>query len=203
MNSALALSTLISTARSYAGCSARTDPDRFGRIVAPNGPAWARSFFCRVMDPGDPESSCTVFACGTLAVALALAGRSELQEPLDATGATGAWKRAVALAKVHNAYRSPEDASPGLRPGCIVHLESTRRHWIVLLEDRGYGVWTVVAGGDLDAGYQRITETQHEIRGGNYDRASLLPVADWIDTQALFEALLPAVESDPPDAAVG
>jgi hypothetical protein len=192
---------LVTLAHCLDGLTARSDPDKYGRACAPNGPPSARVFFCVLNVAGGANSPCEAVAVGALTVVLGEAGCTELQEPFDVTGATGQWHRATTLGDLHGAHHSPENPGAGLRPGCIVHVEGVSgRHWILLFEDLGLGKWRALEG-TLLGGIGTIRIVDVDIPGGVFDRTSQKPVKDWIDTGELFESLLGA-EEDPSDSNV-
>lgn len=207
MNSAAALTSFIADVCSYAGLSARTDPVAFGRVVAPHGPPSAVAFLCSPMTPGDPESSCEVFAIGACSICCEKCGIDAFQAPLDATGATGEWVRARGDAMKRGALRTPKDPGAGLREGCVLHAEDDHsRHWMIVVKNDGFGRWRVVAGGALDGLYQSITESvitiQESSAHGLYWSPELRKcVVEWIDMQAILELELGA-ETEPDDAPV-
>lgn len=199
MTPAEALPAYIAFVRSYDGCTALSDPQRFGEACAPNGPDSARAFFLEATHSDARESSCIVVGCGIATLFLRSLGLSLLTEPLD--NAAGAWGRFTALAKAHGALRSPEDPGPGLRVGCVVLVEgATGRHEYTIVEhiDESF-VWVSIDGGGNDRGHQAIhCVPKRVITGSYYDQTSAKPVSAWIDMQALLEALL----AEPADAPV-
>jgi len=184
-------------ARSLDGVTALSDPERFGRTVAPNGPPAARAYMLQVNVDKGANSPCETVAVGVVETVLGEAGRSELQEPL--TGATLEWAHATKCADAHRALHSPESKGQGLRPRCALHVEGgSGRHWMLLLDDLGLGRWRILEG-TLVGGVPTIRIVEIEILGGVFDRTHGKPVANWIDCDELFAALLDR-ETDPGDA---
>jgi hypothetical protein len=186
-------------ALSLDGVTALSDPERFGRTVAPNGPPAARAYMLQVNVPKGANSPCETVGVGVLETVLGEAGCSVLQEPL--TGATLEWAHATNCATACKALHSPESPGKGLRPRCVVHEESvTGRHWIVLLEKLDMNRWRALEGTLVD-GVPTIRIVEVDIPGGVFDRTHGKPIANWIDCDELFGALL-VDEKDPADSTV-
>jgi hypothetical protein len=186
MNADEAFARYIDLAASYEGCSAQTDPQRFGALCCPNGPDAARVFFCTPNVPLDANSSCEAVAAGLVSILLAELGRSELQGPF--LSAVQSWADLMALAQRTGAVTSTIGA------GCIIFVSSDAgRHVRTIVVDKGAGHYESIDGGGLDAqGYQCVKRAQVTIRGGTWDVGSSKPVVAVIDVRAMLTSLLGA-----------
>lgn len=174
------------------GVSAETDHEIFGHACAPNGPPSAQLFFCVHNAPLSNNSPCEVVAVGGLVTVLAEAGCTELQEPLDVTGAVGEWGRAKKCASACNALHTPLSPGKGLRVGCIVHFEDGHgRHWRTIVEDLGGGRYRTIDGTLINGwGVIHCVEVTITNFVDHTPGSGMHPIVDWIDAGEIFEQLL-------------